>query len=206
MITILQAVYASNNKGVDVTGIVAGLVSTGNDDVPATNEALGGDPDPGSTKYLMVWYSAANLNGGSPVGLACSEGTTIDLMPTSGAPPQYSTAAQPMVAASTVTAVVVDKAVYGTGVNGYDVTAICQAIFNQGALTNDQSGTYSVPIGNDTFGGDPNSGSVKSFAMTYTMNGAGPFYIGAQEGQTLNLPASPQAAAPDLIAIMPAAT
>jgi hypothetical protein len=189
MVQILQAIYASNNKGIDVTAIVTSLISQGNDDIPATNESFT-DPDPGSGKYFMVWYQVPGLNNSNPIGLACSEGTTIDLVPTSGAPPQYSTAPQPAIAASSITAVVVNRAVYGTPVNGYDVTAICQAIVNQGALVSDQAGTYSIPVNNGTFGGDPNHGTVKSFAMSYTMNGVLSF-IGAQEGQTLNLPNSP---------------
>lgn len=205
MVAILAAVYASNNKGVDVTSVVANLTSTGNDDIPATNAEMGVDPDPGSPKYLMIWYTAPGLNNGNPVALACSEGTTIDLIPTSGSPPNYSTAAQPPVPQTPITAIAVDRAVYGTSLNGYDVSAICQAIFNQGALSNDQAGTYSLAIGNSTFGGDPQVGTVKSFAMRYFMNNAGPFFIGAEEGQTLNIPAAPQAT-PELISIMPSAT
>jgi hypothetical protein len=201
MPNILQAVYASNNKGIDVTATVQSITSTGNDDVPATNATFG-DPDVGAPKYFMVWYTAPGVNNGNPIGLACAEGQTIDLVPAVVAPPSYSTSPQPSLATSGVSSVSVDRAVYGTGTNGFDVTAICQALFNQGALASGQPQTYSVPVNNATFGGDPDVGNGKSFAMEYHVNGAGPFFIGAAEGQTLNLPSSPQAVA-ELIATVP---
>ena len=85
-LTIALAVYASNNKGYDVTSQVTALTEFGNDDVTANNDNFG-DPDPGATKYFMVWYTSPSVNGGNPLGLACGEGGTIDLIPTS--PPSY---------------------------------------------------------------------------------------------------------------------
>jgi hypothetical protein len=203
MANILQAIYASNNKGLDVTATVQSITASGNDDIPANNATFG-DPDVGSLKYFTVWYTSPGLNNGNPVGLACSEGQTIDLIPTTIAPPFYSTSPQPGLAQSAVSSVSVERAVYGTPNNGFDVTAICQALFNQGALVvNGPPQAYSLPVNNTTFGGDPDVGNVKSLAMQYQMNGAGPFFIGAGEGQTLVLPASPQAVA-ELIAVIPA--
>jgi hypothetical protein len=192
MPNISEAIYASNNKGIDVTAIVQSIVSGGNDDVPVNNNTLT-DPDPGSEKYFMVWYTSAPVNNGNPIGLACSENGTIDLVPYPWPMPApdayyYTTAPQPSLGASSITAITVDRAVYGTQNNGFDVTAICQAIFNEGALFNDVPGTYAVAVNNQTFGGDPDVGNTKSFAMQYQVNGSGPFYLGASEGQVLNIP------------------
>jgi hypothetical protein len=194
-VTIDLAVYASNNKGEDVTADVTSIIEFGNDDVPVNNTSFG-DPDVGSTKYFLVWYTAVNLNGGNPVGLACDENATIDLVPGSGTPSYYyDTSVQPGLATSAISAVTVNRAIYGTVNNGYDVTAACQAIVNQGALANGQAGNYQIPINNETFGGDPDVGNTKYFAMSYSASGS-TFYVGGQEGQTVTLQTSAATSSP----------
>lgn len=178
------AVYASNNKGEDVTPVVNALISDGNDDIPVNNVSFG-DPDVGATKYFMVWYTSSGLNSGNPIGLAAQEGATVDLIPAPPPENEYCTAPQPSLASSAISAITVTKAVYGTAVNGFDVTAACQAIVNQGAVG--QSGAYTIPIGNDTFGGDPDVGATKYFAMQYSAGGSGPLFVGGEEGQTVTL-------------------
>lgn len=195
-VTISLAVYASNNKGEDVTSQVVSIIDNGNDDVPVNNNSFG-DPDPGSTKYFLVWYTAGNINGGNPIGLAAVEGASVDLVPAPGYPTYYfNTSRQPSVAQSGSTQIQVQRAIYGTPNNGFDVTAICQAILNQGGLIVDQGTTNNqIPVNNATFGGDPDYGSTKFFAMQYLVNGAGPYFLGAQEGQTLTV--APQSASAD---------
>ena len=107
-------------------------------------------------------------------------------------PPSYyfDTNPQPSLTQSAITTIAVSRAVYGTINNGYDVTAICQAFVNQGALVNGQSGSYQISFNNQTFGGDPDFGNTKYFAMQYSVNGGSPQYIGGYEGQTLTLPTS----------------
>jgi len=200
MITVIQAIYASNNKGIDVTSQAQSILSGGNDDITASNSNFG-DPDPGSKKYFIIFYTAPPLNNGNPIGLACAEGNTIDLVPSSGAPPYCSTPQQQPLTTSSSSAVTVNRAVYGTGNNGLDVTAICQALFNQGAFG---SGTYTIQMSNAGFGGDPDSGPVKAFAMQYQVYGGAPSFIGAQEGQTLNLPIGQQSAAEIVATAIPA--
>ncbi|MCW3847631.1 SUEL-type lectin domain-containing protein [Sphingomonas sp. LB-2] len=185
-LTIMLAVYASNNKGADVTSQVTSLTASGNDDVTANNASFG-DPDPGSTKYFIVWYTSPSVNNGNPVGLACAEGQTIDLIPTS--PPSYyfATSAQPSLGQSAISTISVTRAVYGTPNNGFDVTAICQAIVNQGGIVAGQSSAPAqIAIANETFGGDPDYGNTKYFAMEYSVNGTATF-VGGQEGQTLSV-------------------
>ena len=185
-LTIALAVYASNNKGYDVTSQVTALTEFGNDDVTANNDNFG-DPDPGATKYFMVWYTSPSVNGGNPLGLACGEGGTIDLIPTS--PPSYyfDTSNQPSLAQSSISSILVTRAVYGTPNNGFDVTAIVQAIVNQGGVVASQpQGQAQIAINNQTFGGDPDFGNTKYFAMEYSVGGTAT-YVGGQEGQTLSL-------------------
>ena len=184
MIKILTAVYASANKGEDVTQQVIQIISSGNDDILADNGSFG-DPDPGSWKYFFVWYVAPPVNNGNPIGLACAEGQSIDLIPARPSPGQYSTPLQPSLAPSGL-GVTVHQAVYGTPNNGLDVTAICQAIVNQGGFGVGQA--LNIPISNGTFGGDPDVGTQKSFAMQYSFASSGPLFVGGLEGQTLSLP------------------
>lgn len=186
-VSILLAVYASNNKGIDVTSQVAAMIVNGNDDVAVNNSSFG-DPDPGATKYFQVLYTADGLNNGNPIALAAVEGQTVDLIPSPGYPPYYfNTAPQPSLQASKIATVQVKSALYGTTNNAFDVTAICQAILNQGGLIVDQDTTnLMIPVNNDTFGGDPDYGNTKYFAMEYTMNGT-TLFLGAQEGQNLTV-------------------
>jgi hypothetical protein len=190
MLTVLQAIYASNNSGIDVTPQAQAILVNGNDDITPSN-AIFGDPDPGSKKYFMIWYTAPPLNGGDPIGLACAEGDSLDLIPSFGAPPYCSTSQQPQTVGSSLSEVIVDRAVYGTANNGFDVTAICQSVFNQGAVG---VGTYSIQITNAGFGGDPDPGPNKAFAMKYWLNETAMF-IGGGEGQTIILPIAAQPAA-----------
>ncbi|WHU03455.1 MULTISPECIES: hypothetical protein [unclassified Sphingomonas] len=197
-ISILLAVYASNSMGEDVTSQVAAMVAGGNDDVAVNNGSFG-DPDSGATKYFLAWYTATGLNSGNPIGLAAVENTTVDLIPSPGYPAYYfNTAPQPSVAQSANTPFQVKRAIYGSSNNGFDVTAICQAILNQGGLIVDQGTTnFQLALNNETFGGDPDYGNSKYFAMQYEVNGV-TAYIGGAEGQTLSLGLIPAIAKAEL--------
>lgn len=184
MASAALAIYASNSQGEDVTAQVNALVSSGNDDIPVNNETFV-DPDPGAKKYFMVWYTAPSLNNGNPIGLAAQEGSSVDLIPASPPQNEYCTAPQPSLAKSDISAITVTQAVYGTVDNGFDVTAACQAIVNQGAVG--EAGTYSIAISNDTFGGDPDVKATKYFAMQYQVGASGPSFVGGKEGQTVTL-------------------
>ena len=76
-ITIIAAVYASNNTGKDVTAVCNQLVSQGNDDIPVNNTSFG-DPDHGQRKYFTITFS---VNNGPPQYMGAEEGTTLDLVP-----------------------------------------------------------------------------------------------------------------------------
>ena len=80
--TIVAAFYGTQSNGsasiTKVTEIVQALVSTGNDDIPINNGAMGGDPAVGHVKQFGVIYYQTN---GSLVALTGTEGTVLDLVP-----------------------------------------------------------------------------------------------------------------------------
>ncbi|MCC8493215.1 hypothetical protein LN451_04585 [Xanthomonas hortorum pv. gardneri] len=172
-ITILSAVYGTGNAGIDVTQVCQDSVNTGNGDITASNAFFGTDPDPGKGKSFAILYKNPALNGGNPIALGCAENGQIDLVPN---PP---TASTPIPVPSKPSFIVV-RAIYGTGNNGYDVTATCQWLVNNGGTT--------IPVSNATFGGDPDPNVQKSFAIVYTAAGGGAQQFRAgEEGSTLTL-------------------
>jgi hypothetical protein len=74
-IQVLSAQYATPNAHADVTQICQNAVSSGNDDIPVTNQFMGGDPDPGVVKQFGILYF---LNG-TLTALTAQEGQTPDL-------------------------------------------------------------------------------------------------------------------------------
>lgn len=170
-INILAAVYGTTTAGNNVTTICQNLVDNGEDDIPVNNTTMGSDPDVGVVKSFGIVYSDPQLNNGNPIALGCLENATLDLMPT-----QASTSLQQSLAPTG--SVQVMQAVYGTGSNGNDVTAICQAFVNQGNLV--------IPVNNAVMGPDPNSGVVKSFSILYSVSGT-VFALACQENTNLTL-------------------
>ena len=75
-IKVLQAIFASANKGFDVTEICQNLVSNGNDDIPVNIKTFG-DPDPGKRKGLQITYTT---DKDTTHAMTADEGTTIDLV------------------------------------------------------------------------------------------------------------------------------
>ena len=82
-ITVVSAVYGTQNNGNDVTAICQYLVNNGNDQIPVNNTYLGPDPDPGNTKEFAILFQ---VNDGGFQVLACQEGTTLTLVPIPPAP------------------------------------------------------------------------------------------------------------------------
>jgi hypothetical protein len=170
--TIISAVYGTSTAGIDVTQICQTLVDTGNDDITANNATFT-DPDVGATKSFAILYSNPVLNSGNPIALGCQENNTLDLVPN---PP---TATTPVATPGSPSFTIV-HAMYGTASNGFDVTATCQWLVNNGGTV--------IQVNNTTFGGDPDVGALKSFAIAYTAVGGGPtFYLACAENTTLTL-------------------
>jgi hypothetical protein len=76
-IQVVAAVYASNNKGEDVTTRCQQIVGGGNDDIAVNNNTFG-DPDPGSKKYFTITFV---VSGGQTQYKGAEEGQTLDLVP-----------------------------------------------------------------------------------------------------------------------------
>lgn len=132
---------------------------------------MGSDPDVGVVKSFGILYTEPALNNGNPIALCCQENATLDLMPT-----QASTSPQQSLAPTGPVSVL--NAVYGTGSNGNNVTAICQGMVNQGNLT--------IPVNNAVLGPDPDGGVVKSFSILYSVSGR-VFALACQENTNLTL-------------------
>ena len=171
-ITVLAAVFGTTSNGFDVTTICQSMVDPGNDDI-LVNIANFGDPDPGKTKSFGILFTDQAINNGNPIALGCTEDTLLDLVPI---PQTATTSPQPPLAAAGQIKVI--HAVYGYHGNGNDVTAICQAIVNQGNLT--------IPVGNDAMAPDPAVNFQKSFGILYTVNGT-PHALACQESTYLTL-------------------
>lgn len=76
-IKVIAAVYGTRNNGEDVTMAVQTRLDKGHDDVIVTNEALGGDPDKGATKYFGIIYQLPNST--NKLVRCASEGDRLEL-------------------------------------------------------------------------------------------------------------------------------
>jgi hypothetical protein len=145
------------------------LVNNGNDDIPVNNQTFG-DPNVGAKKSFGIIYASSDLNHGVPIALGCGENATLDLMPT---PPTAKTTQQnvlqPVAGAPQIL-----FASYGATGNGNDVTAICQAMVNQGNLT--------LQANNSLMGPDPQVGATKYLGVLYQRNGQTAFRACAEGG------------------------
>ncbi len=77
-----------------------------------------------------------------------------------------------------MSAINVISAAYASGNKGFDVTAKCQQLVNNG---NDD-----IPVNNNTFG-DPDVGQTKYFTILYSINNGNIQAKGCQEGGNLDL-------------------
>lgn len=75
-IKIIDAVYASETSGADVTFQCQKIVDTGNDDIPVNNNTFG-DPSPGQHKYFTISYT---INNGPIIYKGCQENNGLDLV------------------------------------------------------------------------------------------------------------------------------
>ena len=172
--TVLAAIYGTTTKGNNVTALCQQLVDTGNDDILVNNTNMGGDPNPGVVKSFGILYTNPALNNGNPIALGCQENATLDLVPT---PPTATTPSQSPLAP--VGSIKVIHAVYGASGNGNDVTAICQALVNEGNFT--------IPVNNTVMGPDPAVGKVKSLGILYAASSGSIIGLACQENTNLTL-------------------
>jgi len=173
-IKVLAAVYGTTKNGNNVTQICQNLINPGNDDIPVNNSTLGPDPDPGATKYFGILYLNPAQNNGVPIALGAKEGQTVDLVPL---PPTAKTPVGNPVGPTGNTTVL--AATFGSGKNGNNVTAVCQALIN--------NGQRALPANNSVMGPDPDVGATKYLAILVTVGGK--FYaLACSENGTITVP------------------
>lgn len=171
-ITVLQAIYASANKGVDVTKICQGLVENGNDDIPVHNDTFGGDPDENNLKRLQITFTLGSTGNQVVYAMTADENTTLDLIPI---PLPQSTSVDPQ------PQFIVVKAIFGTSSGkSFDVTKDCQALLLK-------NGGNQIPVDHKELN-VPASQDTRLLGITYTPIGGGnKGYIAAKEGETITL-------------------
>lgn len=156
-----EYMYAADAPNtVDVTTQVRQAVKGNSLSIRADTNVLG-DPVPSTQKRLKVEYTINNVANSKVV----MEGALLEVRPPTGA------------------RLAVTKAVYGdlTDEKKVDVTAAVAASARGNKL--------SLPVNNETMGGDPASTTVKTLAVTYFVGGkAGKATAG--EFTTLSLPSS----------------
>ncbi len=174
-IKVLAAVYGTTKNGNNVTVACQNLVNPGNDDIPVNNTTLGPDPDPGATKYFGILYTNPAQNNGNPIALGAKEGQTLDLVPI---PPTATT--PPIIGLGPIGNTTVIAATYGSNRNGNNVTAVCQAMLN--------NGNRALPANNSVMGPDPDVGATKYFSILVTVAGKN-YALACSENGTVAVPA-----------------
>jgi hypothetical protein len=155
---INRAVYASQNRSVDVTYLLNSQVQEDQLNIVVNNHNMGGDPDPRWAKTLTVDYSLNGRNQQATV----RENDTLRL---SGTTRQSN--------------LKINRAVYGSGYYTSDVTARLNS-----QMRNDQ---LTLEVNSNTMGVDPTPGQVKTLTVEYTLNGANERSI-VRDGEMLRLP------------------
>ena len=169
-LTIVQAIYGTGNRTVDVTPIVQGRVQRNTLDIDVPGGQLG-DPAPGLSKELVVTYEY----GGVMREARVRDGGRLRL-PLDTAASQTSSAATSSAGYGGLKIV---SAQYGAGNRVIDVTSLIASRVSSDQLT--------VPVDNNNMGGDPQRGGDKVLTIVYDWNGQR-FTDSAREGQTMRLP------------------
>lgn len=169
--------YGTSINGNDVTAVCQSIVNTGSNDIKVINSVLGPDPQSGATKYFGILYTTPQLNHGNPIALGCQEGTDLDLLCSTTV---NTPTTQPLATANNV---VILAATYGASSNGTNVTALCQALINNGNII--------MPVNVVVMGPDPQVGSPKFFAIRYSVTkvstGTRIYSLACQDGTNLGL-------------------
>jgi hypothetical protein len=181
-LTILRAIYGAGNRTVDVTNLVQGRVQNNVLEFDVTGTQLG-DPAPGTLKELVVTYQYAGLTREARAG----DGQRLRL-PVDTIAPQ--TATQPAPTATAGLRIV--SALYAAGSRVMDVTSLISSRVAADRL--------SVPVDNNTMGGDPQRGAAKVLTIVYEWNGQR-FTDSAKEGQTMRLPSDRALAASPAVSL-----
>ena len=153
-VSVMNAMYASNNKGISVKSTIIDKVLPAGGDLRFTpsNDFFGQDPDPGHTKYclVIVMYSWA---GGVPsyVAFGAQEGSPMEILPDG----QLTLVPQQPVLQARAGRHRILWAVYANRFGGLDTTSCVQA------LENTNVSSTGVFVGPQTLGYDFSPGQSK---------------------------------------------
>ncbi|MHB8486986.1 MAG: hypothetical protein ACYDCM_14840 [Candidatus Acidiferrales bacterium] len=165
---ITRASYGSRGRAFDVTDLLNSQIEGDRLSLPINNDTMGGDPAQDSRKTLTVWYSY----DGSDLQTSVDEGGTLNLPagrePSGGERFHDERSLQIL------------RADYGADNRFADVTALLSSRIRDGQL--------SLPVNNDTMGGDPADEHHKTLTVWYLENGR-PARVVVDERGYLSLPA-----------------
>jgi hypothetical protein len=159
---ITRAVYGAGNQMVDVTGQLNSRIINNRLDYEVTNVNAGGDPAYGMPKTIQVSYNWQ----GRPYNIQLPEGQWLRLPDMAGQ-------------VAPVPALRIVSAQYGLGNRMMDVTNLMNS-----RVTGDR---LSMPVNNNTMGGDPAKGDDKQLYVIYEVNGQRR-EARINEDQQLNIP------------------
>ena len=170
---VTRASYGSRDRAFDVTDLLNSRIEGDRLSLPINNDTMGGDPAQDSRKTLTVWYRY----GGSDLQTRVDEGGILNL-PSRG----ESFRAEPPRAENRRAegSLQILRADYGADNRFADVTALLSSRVRDGQL--------SLPVNNDTMGGDPADEHRKALSVWYVEDGR-PANVVVSEGGYLNLPA-----------------
>ncbi len=165
---ITRASYGSGGRALDVTDLLNSRIERDHLSLPVNNDTIGGDPAYETRKTLTVWYSY----DGSHLQTSVDEGGILNLPrgdESSGG--EFS---------RTERSLQILRADYGADNRFADVTALLSSRIRDGQL--------SLPVNNDTMGGDPADEHHKTLTVWYLENGR-PARVVVDERGYLSLPA-----------------
>ena len=160
---ITRASYGARGHALDVTDLLNSRIERDQLSLPVNNATMGGDPARDIPKALTVWYSY----DGADLETSVDEGGTLSIPPTG----DFSSGEGRLQ---------ILRADYGAENRFADVTSLLSSRIRDGQL--------SLPVNNDTMGGDPADDQHKALSVWYLYNGR-PANVVVNEGGYLNLPA-----------------
>jgi hypothetical protein len=181
-----RAVYGNGNRTVDVTDRVRSQVRDGRLDMPVQNDTLGGDPARNRPKALTVWYTldgrpaqvTVNENDFVAIG-ASGRGDDRGDANRDNRGDRYDQGDRDRDRREVRHELRITRALYGTNKKSVDVTYQLNSQIRDGQL--------SIPVQNQTMGGDPAHNKPKALTVWYTFDGR-PGQVTVNETGFLQLP------------------
>ncbi|MGH9732402.1 MAG: hypothetical protein ACRD4A_11940, partial [Candidatus Acidiferrales bacterium] len=170
---LVRAEYGAGNAWMDVTGRVRSLINAGTLNIRADNATLGGDPAVGAHKTLRL---RVRDDAGHEKMLTFREKEIVELSLSAGEQERDHDRDRDRDRGR----LRITRASYGSGGRALDVTDLLNSRIERDHL--------SLPVNNDTMGGDPAYETRKTLAVWYSYDGSD-LQTSVDENGTLNLPA-----------------